>query len=303
MSKAHVEIWLRNAECNLLTDCWRTDLVIQGCTGAYLVDTYPQIIEQLKKKYGKPALAQCVTDFPTPTDQGGRTLSIGVGSNPVEQLTFTSPATSTAEIQSQMKAFFQNVDVEIVDGLLSVTSKEHGPDATLSISGDSDIAWGPIRNGTGWTIKKHFYQNAWRIMIYPGGGETLNHIELEIPPCAYKIWTRVCHGQNEETSVVLHKFKGSHCYGVDLLLPTIKTCSAQIVHPLMDKIVHEQLLNGDEERLAVFKGVMHGAAIGKQAIIEQLNYRIQEAQEKGDAELQARIQAVQNLAQLLPECY
>ena len=303
MSKAHVEIWLRNAECNLLTDCWRTDLVIQACTGRYLVDSYPQIIDQLKRRYGKPAFAQCVTSFPMATDQGGKTLSFTVGSSSVEQLTFSTPSTTQAEIFAQIKAAFQNVEISITDGLLTVTSKEYGPDATLVIGGDSDLIWGPITHGSGWTVKKHFYQNAWRIMIYPGNNEMLNHIELDIPPCAYKIWTRVCHGQNEETSVVLQKFIGCECYGVDLLLPALKTCSANIVHPLMDRVVNEQILADDADRLAVFRGIINVAGLGKQAVIEQLNYRIQEAQDKDDPDLQARVQAVYDLAQNLPDCY
>lgn len=300
--KSHVEIWLRDAECNLLTDCWRTDLVIQACTGRYLVDSFPGIIDQLKQRYGKPASVRCVSGFPLATDQSGKTLSFTVGTNPAEILTFTAPALSLAEVYTQMKAFFQLVDVSIEDDLITVTSKEHGPDASIAIGGTSDLLWGPITQGSGWTIKKHFYQNAWRIMIYPGSGETLNHIELDIPPCAYRIWTRVCHGANEETSIVLQKFKSCECYGVDLLLPTIKTCSANIVHPIMDRIVQDQFLNDDAERVAMFRGILHNAGIGKQQVIEQLDYRKLEAQEKADTALEARVQAVWDLAQLLPEC-
>ena len=300
--KSHVEIWLRDAECNLLTDCWRTDLVIQACTGRYLVDSFPEIIEQLQKRYGKPASVRCISPFPLATDQAGQTLSLTVGTNPAEVLTFSAPALTLAEIYTQMKAFFQLVDVSIEDGLITVTSKEHGPTASITIGGTSSLVWGPVTNGSGWTIKKHYYQNAWRIMIYPGSGETLNHIELEIPPCAYRICTRVCHGANEETSVVLQKFKGCECYGVDLLLPTIKTCSANIVHPIMDRIVQDQFLNDDAERVAMFRGILHNAGIGKQQVVEQLDYRKLEAQEKGDTDLEARVQAVWDLAQLLPEC-
>lgn len=303
MSTAHVEIWLRNSKCDLLKDCWRTDLVIQACTGAYLVEVYPEIIDQLKKRYGKPASVQCTSEFPLSTDQSGKTLSVTVGTGTSEDLVFTSPATSLAEIHAQMKAFFQKVDVNIlVDGFLTVISKEHGPDVTLSISGDSDLAWGPIIQGSGWQIKKHFYQNAWRIMIYPGNGETLNHIELEIPPCAYKLWTRVCHGANEETSVAMHKFKGSTCHTVNLLLPTLKTCAAHVAHPLMDYVVHNQALENDDNRVAVLRGVLYGAGMDKQKFIEQLDYRMLEAQEDNNNELEGRIQAVRYLAEILPGC-
>lgn len=307
MSTAHVEVWLRNSECNLLQDCWRADLVVQSCAGKPLVDTYPEIIDQLKEKYGKPASAKCTADFPLTTDQGGNTLEITVGSGATETLTFstTIPSQSLVDIYAQMKAFFQKVKVSLDDGIITVTSIEHGPDATMTIGGTSSavLTWGPITNGYGYTIKSHYYQNAWRIMLYPGGGETLNHIDLEIPPCAYKIWCRVCHGQNEETSMVFQKFQGSKCYGVDLLLPTIKTCAANNVHPAIDKVVYEEFLADDAERVAMLRGLLYVAGIGKQLFQDQLAYRWDEADEKGDADLKDRVEAVQNIAQLLPDCY
>jgi hypothetical protein len=56
------------------------------------------------------------------------------------------------------------------------------------------------------------------------------------------------------------------------------------------------------------KGAKNGnntseSKLGKQEILAQLDYRVGEAQDKGDTELEARILAVKNLALLLPECY
>lgn len=303
MGVAHLNVWLRNAECNPLDSCWRTDLVIQACTGKYVVDSYPEIIDQLKERYGTPAYVQCTGAFPLATDQTGKTLSFQVGTATVETLTFTSPAMTLTEVYAQMKAFFTNVVVDIDDDILCVTSKEYGPDAQLTIGGDSDLVWGPIRQGAGWQIKKHYYQGAWRIMFYPGGGKTFNHIEVDIPPGCYRIWTRVCHGNNEETSVVMINVRCDETACVNLLLPTVKTCSAHIVHPLMDKVVHEQFLLDDAERLLPFRALMWGGGLGKADIQNQLNYRMDEAVDKGDQALQDRIQAVIDLAELLPECY
>ena len=51
MSRAKLNIWLRYADCSLITDCWRTDLVIKTCSGEPLVEMDPTIIEKLKEKY------------------------------------------------------------------------------------------------------------------------------------------------------------------------------------------------------------------------------------------------------------
>lgn len=303
MGTAKLNIWLRNAECNVLETCWRTDLVIQTCTGKYIKDSFPEVIDQLKERYSKQGLVKCINTFPLVTDQTGKTLTITVGTGTAENLLFTGPSMTFAEIYAQMQAFFQNVDVRLVDGSISIITKEYGPGALITIGGDSDLVWGPVVPGSGYTVTSHFYQNAWRIMLQPGSGKTLNHIEVDVPPGCYRVWSRVCHGNNEETSVVMVNVKCAEHACVNLLLPTIKTCAAHLVHPLMDKVVHDQFLMDDVERLLPFRALMYGAGLGKQDILGQLDYRVYEAQEKGDPELEARILAVRVLAELLPECY
>jgi hypothetical protein len=303
MGTTRLNIWIRNAECNLIETCWRTDLVVQACTGKYLVDSYPEIIDQLQLRYGTPAHVKCTTGFPLGTDQSGRTVSFQVGTAAAETLTFSAPAMTLAQIYAQMAAFFTNVVVDIDDGVLCVTSRAAGPDAQLTVGGDCDLTWGPVRQGAGWKILKHYYQGAWRIMLYPGGSKTLNHIEMDVPPGCYRLWTRVCHGNNEETSVVMVNARCAEHHCVNLLLPTVKTCAAHLIHPLMDRVVFEQFLVDDAERVLPFRALMWGAGLGKAEVQAQLAYRYQEAVEKGDAALQDRIAAVQALAQLLPECY
>lgn len=303
MGTAKMNVWLRNAACDLIPNCWRTDLVIQACTGTYLVDSFPTVINQLQKHYGKPATTKCISTFPLITDQSGKTLSLAVGTNPAQILTFTAPSMSLTELFTQMEAFFTNCEVTIENGMIAITTDEHGPQATLTIGGDCDLTWGQIVQGSGWTIKKHFYQNAWRIMFFPGNGETVNHIEIDIPPGCYRVWTRICHGNNEETSIQMINARCDDHVCVNLLLPTIKTCAAHIIHPIMNRIVKENFLLDDAERLLPFRALMWGAGIGKQEILAQLDYRIQEAQEKGDPELETDILAVKAVAQLLPECY
>lgn len=302
MGTARLNIWLRNSECQLLTSCWRTDLVIQTCSNTPIKDSYPEIIDQLKMRYSQPGYVQCISDFPLMVNQSGKTLAITVGSSTTETLTFAS-AMTLVECYAQIKAFFKNVDVSLFGNTITLTTIDRGPGATIMIGGDCDLVWGPIVNGSGYTITSHYYQNAWRLMLYPGGGKTLNHIIADIPPGCYKVWTRVCHGNNEETSMVMANAKCDDHLCVNLLLPVVKTCSAQLLHPMMDQIVHQQFLLDDAERLLPFRALMWAAGIGREDVIAQLDYRIQEAQDKGDTELEARIIAVKNLALLLPACY
>lgn len=304
MGTGHMNIWLRNANCDLLTGCWRTDLVVQSCgSNAYLVDVFPEILSQLKNRYAYPATAKTDNAFPLSTDQAGRTLTIQVGTEAAQSHIFTAPAQGIDEIYAQLKNNFTNCTFEIKDNEIHVESVDRGPQAVLTFSGDSDLIFTALMPGSGYTIKKHYYQSAWRIMLFPGNGQTLNHIELDVPPGCYKIWTRVCHGNNEETSVAQVGICCDSHACVNLLLPALKVCAAHIVHPIMDKIVNDQLLMDDAERLIPFRAIMEVAGLNKQAIIDQLDYRIEEAQDKGDTELEARINAVKNLAQLLNDCY
>lgn len=303
MGTAHANIWIRNVNCDLLTDVWRTDLVIRACTGSYLVNIFPEILDQLKKRYAKPASVTDITVYSSLTDQGGKTLGLQIGTAPVQNLVFTAPAVTVEQICAQMQAFFTDVNIKIVDGHIVIETKDRGPSATIAISGDCELVWGPIVQGSGYVIKTHYYQGDQRIMLMPPSGEHINHIEVDIPPGCYKVWTRVCHGANEETSIQMINVRCGEEVCVNLLLPQVKTCSAQVLHPAMDKIVYEQALADIDERLVAFRGLMYVAQIGKQDVLNQLAYRREEAVDKDDPELIARVDAVINLAQLLPDCY
>jgi len=302
MGTGHVNIWLRNAICDVIPDCWRTDLVIQGCNGNYLVNTWPKIIDQLKKRYSTPATVADVDSWPLITDQGGKTLTLNYGTSSEESVIFASPATSQSEIFDQMANQLTKYEVKMVDNRIRIYTLERGPGASITISGDANVAWGAPQAGGGWKVLSHFYQNAQRIMLMPPNGEFIDDIHVDIPPGCYKIWTRVCHGANEETSVncVYVGCGGESC--VCLMLPAVKTCSGQVLFPLMKQLVKEQALNGDDDRLAVMRGIMYAAHLGKNAVIVALDQQIAEAQEKGDTELEADIQALKTLAQQLPEC-
>lgn len=303
MGTSRLNIWFRGANCDLLTNVWRTDLVIQACTGTYLVNIYP-LVDQLRKRYSTQGKVVDISDWPLTTDQADKKLELIIGGGATQSVTFTTPAQTLEEIFGQLDGKFTGCKILAEDRHLKVVTDAYGPSATIEIGSgtDCDIAWDLVKNGSGWTVDSHYYQGAQRIKIVPPSGEYVNHVDVDVPPGCYKIWTRVCHGNNEETSLQMVNPKCGDEVCVNLLLPTLRTCSAGVLHPLMDEIVYKQALADDEQRIAVFRGVMFGAQVAKQEVINQLDYRLLEAQEKQDSELEARVNAVIALANQLPEC-
>lgn len=305
MGTSRLNIWFRNSMCELLNDVWRTDLVIQMCSGNYLLDKFP-IVDQLKKRYSKPATVVDIMDWPLMADQDGKKLELTIdtesGSGTMQSVTFATPAQSLPDIFNQLRGQFTDCEIVIEDGHLKVVTTESGHKSNITVGGDCDIKWAPVVSGTGWLIGSHYYQEANRIKIVPAPGEHVNHVECDVPPGCYKIWTRVCHGKNEETSVQMVNVRCGEEACVNLLLPTVKTCSQYVMHPLMDKIVNEQLLGGIDNHIIAFRALMAGGELGKQQVLDQLDQRLLEAQEKEDTVLEGRVNAVIAVANQLPAC-
>lgn len=301
MGTAKLNIWTRNVNCEPLLNVWRSDYVIQLCSGSYLVDVFPEILDQLKKRYSNPGKVVDVSSWPL-ADQGTKTLELTIAGGTMQSHTFSAGTQSLMQVYNQIKSVFTNCEITIENGHLKIVTDKYGPQGTIVTGGTCDIVWGPVENGDGYEITSQTYQGAKRITVFPPAGEYVNHLEADIPPGCYKIWTRVCHGNNEETSVVMVNVKCGDEGCVNLLLPQLKTCAAYVMHPLMDKIVYEQHLADDDQRLVAFRAVMYGAQIAKAEVLNQLNYRLAEAVAKADTELQNRINAVLTLANQLPEC-
>lgn len=111
------------------------------------------------------------------------------------------------KIKTCAGVFVQEFDKTIEQQLLP----QFQPDSLINITTDRII----IRNG-------------------PSGGpftQSINHIQLDVPPGCYKIKARVCFKRNEETSEHLSIVScGAHdC--VHLLVPEVMTCGKDIVHP------------------------------------------------------------------------
>ena len=50
MSYGRLNIWIRELDCSP-KNVWKVDLVVKTCSGDYLVDFNPDIIEKLKRMF------------------------------------------------------------------------------------------------------------------------------------------------------------------------------------------------------------------------------------------------------------
>lgn len=303
MGTSRLNVMIRDHACVPIRTGWMLDLVVQLCGGTPLFEVFP-LVDQLKKRYAKPAKVFESSDFPL-ADQSGRTVEITVGMASPQVLTFVSPAVKQIDIYNQMKAFFTDVDIEIVDDRITVTTKDFGPTATLAIAGDCDLDWGPVEQGSGYDIGTRYYHNAWRINIRPPSGENINHVEMDVPTGCFKLWSRVCFGGNEETSVVMKIVeKCGECYTADLLLPEVMNCSQGIIYPLMDKVVVEnpQILPELADRVVAMRAVAYAANLNRAQILEELADRKQDAFDIDRTDLAERVDQLITVAEALPQC-
>jgi hypothetical protein len=274
------------------------DLVVNLCNGTPLHDVFP-IIDQLKKRYATPASVEDFTNYPIP-DQSGLTLEINS-----QVLTFVSPAMTQLEIYTQIKNFFTDLDVSMEDGHIKIVTKDRGPDAMLTIGGNCILNFGPVTYGSGYQIGTRFYHGAHRINILPPHGEHINHIELDVPAGCYKLWGRVCHGRNEETSIAMVIIEDcGECKTVNLLLPEVMNCARDAIYPVMEKIAvdYAQVFPEPADRVVIMKGVAQVANLGREQILAELAVRKQDAVDIDRADLEARVDAVIAIANDLPQC-
>lgn len=219
MSLAHLNIFLRNANCKPLTDCWRADFVFKTCGGDYVVDFYD------------------ITDPVGP------------------------PPYPNNELLNQLRTRYPSYNITRLPN----------------------------------------YQGETRVSVTPPAGSFIHHLEVDIPPGCYKVWCRVCHGANEETNKVMVIVRCGDEACINLLLDSSNTCGKEIWHPGAMHVVDRGFLV-EEEIKPYFKLGMDVAYVQKAQIVQQLNERIVEAQEKGDTELQAKIQSVLDIVNSMPDC-
>lgn len=198
MGYGRLNIWLRFLNCELIPDCWRTDLVIKTCGGVYLIDMDPSVIERLKAAY---------------------------------------------------------------------------PGYTVEIN----------RN----------YEHADRIMMMPPAGKHINPIEVDVPPGCYVVWTRVCHGGNDETNKVMAIVNCGEEVCVNLLLNDVETCGREFIHPFLARAVEMKL--PEKDIAAAAKVIMDVAKKPEKEVTKELENRIKEARMMKNEKLLGVIGNVQKM--------
>jgi hypothetical protein len=308
MGLGKLNIVLADTKCIPLKTCWMADLTIQTCSGEPLVNLQQDLLPQLQKRYGKPSEAICTSSFPMTTDQGGKTIDFTVG-GVTETHTFTGVVQELDDVFAQLNSAFTIVRFEFINGFLTAISKDHGPQFAIAIGGTSDLTWGPIKSGSGIKITTRDYRGSKRINFYPGTDSNgisikINHIEMDVLPGCYVVWVRCCYGMNEESSkIALMVQCGDHkCF--KLLLPEIKNCSRDIIHPFAERVAMNELdgIQADEDKVVVIRALAKGAGLAKADLEAELVIRDADAELAGDQAQRDRIQAVQALVAMMPTC-
>jgi hypothetical protein len=204
MGYAKLNIWIRYADCRLVTDQWQTDLVIKTCgsDGTPLVDMDPTVIEKLQARY---------------------------------------------------------------------------PDYQ--------------------TVAVRDYEHERRIQIYPGGRprRLFSHVEVDVPPGCYVVWTRVCYGHNEETNKVMVTVRCGEEACLNLLLDAVETCGRNFVHPGLARGVDMDLPEAVLQHGAQFLMAVAGKEKGQ--VLEELGQRLEEARMAEDKDLEKRIHRVREIVE------
>lgn len=206
MSYGKLNIWIRYSDCRLITDCWRTDLVIKTCGGEPLVDMDPTIIEKLRVRY---------EDYK---------------------------------------------DVQVQD-----------------------------------------YKKERRIWLSPEGhrgGKPIYHIEVDVPPGCYVVWTRVCYKGNEETNKVMVIVGCGEEACVNLLLDAVETCTDELFHPLLERAVDMRIPKRDLQMVA--KVLMAVAEKPKKEVAAELGQRAEEVKDMKDPGLQKAIGTIMEMVKAMP---
>jgi hypothetical protein len=196
MSYGRLNIWVRYSNCDLITDCWRQDLVIKTCDDKYLVDIDPSVIERIKAKH---------PEYP-------------------------------------------------------VVKKSDNPE---------------------------FYHGEIRIQLgYPNPmqGKFAYHVEVDIPPGCYKVWTRVCrYGDNDETNKIMVVVNCGEEVCVNLLLDGVQMCGREFIHPFLRQAIDVKL--PAQEIQAAAKAIMNVAQKPEKDLMKELDQNMEEARLMKDKKL------------------
>lgn len=130
------------------------------------------------------------------------------------------------------------------------------------------------------SVLVHDYQYERRIKLSPDNtrsGEKFNHIEVDVPPGCYVIWTRVCYTGNEETNKVMAIVDCGKEVCVNLLLNKVETCINDMLFPYALQAMNMRL--PEKEIGIAIKSLMKAGEIPKKDFVRNLELRLEEIEE------------------------
>jgi hypothetical protein len=142
------------------------------------------------------------------------------------------------------------------------------------------------------------YHGETRIELIPPDFSSINHVEVDVPPGCYVVWTTVCHAMNEQTNKVMSIVSCGDEACVNLLLDSVETRSKDLFHPLLECAVDKRLPKRDLQAAA--KVLMDVANMPKTEVIGELNQRLEEVREMKDVHLEKAIGTLMKVVKGIP---
>lgn len=148
-------------------------------------------------------------------------------------------------------------------------------------------------------VEVNDYQGEIRIKLQPDDmkKQTFNHIEVDVPPGCYIVWTRVCYGDNEETNKVMAIVDCGKEVCVNLLLDTVDTCARGFVYPFGVKAIQMEVPL-IEVGVAV-NNVLKVANVDKETFVNDLTTKVREL--KGSPEEKEYLLPTMKLLEIMKE--
>jgi len=137
------------------------------------------------------------------------------------------------------------------------------------------------------------YYGEERIRIVPPAGKFLFHIEVEVPPGCYLVWTRICYHGNEETNKAMAIVGCGEDVCINLLLNSIEVCSKELLQPILDHAVAVGIPK--EEIVAGAKLLMDVAKRPIKEVNAELVRRANEVKAVRMPDLQKRVAKIQEI--------
>ena len=147
--------------------------------------------------------------------------------------------------------------------------------------------------------KNPAYEGETRIKFFPPVGKYINHIEVDIPPGCYVVWTRVCYIQNEETQkvMVIVNCEGEAC--VNLLLDKTEKCVKEMLYPGAVRAIKLGLPK--RELGTTVKQLLEIAEVPKEVFISDLQQKLEELKDIGKEEAREYLEPTKILLEIVNE--